>query len=476
MAKRIWSVLLVLGLIGMGAGLYAAEAAKPLPPGVPAGAVLDPTDGSYRLKIDQLPPAVRAQFEKQAAGNSIRAISVEIIDGKPVFDCDVFEGSKKHEVVTDAEGNLKSAPLNLAKAAEPAKTAATPTAAATATAAATDVKFQESFDVDKATLADKGRAKYFILEPGYKLTFKNGIDTLIITVTEETKVVDGVKCRIIEERETKTGKLEEVSRNYFALDPKTGDVYYFGETVDMYDTTTGKVKGHEGSWESGKDGAKFGLMIPGRPMIGMRYNQEVAPKVAMDRAEIVSTTDEIKVPAGIFKNCVRTKESSALEEGYEEKVYAPDVGLVKDAEFELAEIEKAKIEPPAAVTKAFQEAFPKAEIEKLDIDNENGVMVYDYEFREGTVEKECDIAADGTIMEKTLVIEAKDLPAVVAKAIEKGSEGGKLGRIERIDITHESKDGKVVKLAKPIVHYSAEWTKGETSGEVTVDAEGNTAE
>ena len=211
-------------------------------------------------------------------------------------------------------------------------------------AAAAEPKFQDTLGVDKSALTDKGRATYFILEPGYKLTFKHGIDTLIVTVTEETKVVDSVKCRIVEERETKGGKLEEVSRNYFAIDPKSGDAYYFGEAVDMYDTATGKVKGHEGSWESGKDGARFGMMMPGRPMVGARYWQEQAPKVAMDRAEIVSTTDEVKVPAGTFKNCVRTKETSGIEAGEEEKVYAPDVGLVKDAEFELAEIEKPKAE------------------------------------------------------------------------------------------------------------------------------------
>jgi hypothetical protein len=220
----------------------------------------------------------------------------------------------------------------------PAKGAAVEPAKAAAPAA--EPKFQDTFDVDKATLADHGRGKYFILEPGYKLTYKHGIDTLIITVMDETKRVDGVKCRIIEERETKNGKLEEVSRNYFAIDPKTGDVYYFGEAVDMYDPA-GKITAHDGSWESGKDGARFGLIMPGKPVVGARYNQEVAPKVAMDRAEIVSITEKVKVPAGSFENCVKTRESSALEAGTEEKLYAPDVGLVKDAEFELAAIEKA---------------------------------------------------------------------------------------------------------------------------------------
>ncbi len=41
-------------------------------------------------------------------------------------------------------------------------------------------------------------------------------------------MVDGVVTRIVEERETEKGHLVEISRNFFALDPSTGDVCYFG--------------------------------------------------------------------------------------------------------------------------------------------------------------------------------------------------------------------------------------------------------
>ena len=157
---------------------------------------------------------------------------------------------------------------------------------------------------------------------------------------EETKIVDGVTTRVVEERETEGGKLAEVSRNYFAIDNATGDVYYFGEDVDVY--KNGKVTGHEGAWLSGVNGAKFGLLVPGAPKVGDRYYQESAPKVAMDRAEVVATNAEIKVPAGTFKNCLHTKESSALESGSEDKYYAPGVGLIKDADFALVKIEKGK--------------------------------------------------------------------------------------------------------------------------------------
>jgi hypothetical protein len=200
--------------------------------------------------------------------------------------------------------------------------------------------FRNAFPVDKAKLSNTGTGTYWVLEPGYKLHLQAGKNTLVVSVLDETKLVDGVVTRVVEERETEGGQLAEVSRNYFALDAATGDVYYFGEDVDEY--KNGKVTGHEGAWLSGVNGAKFGLIVPGAPKAGDRYYQESAPKVAMDRAEVVSATEEIKVPAGTFKNCLHTKESSALESGTEDKYYAPGVGIIKDAEFVLVKIEKGK--------------------------------------------------------------------------------------------------------------------------------------
>ena len=201
--------------------------------------------------------------------------------------------------------------------------------------------WRDSFAVDKANFADTGRNAYMILEPGYRLILEHGKDTLMITVLNETKLVDGIVTRIVEERETEGGQLAEVSRNYFAIDRTTGDIYYFGEDVDTYEN--GKVTGHEGAWQAGINGARFGLMMPGKPKAGDSYYQEIAPKIAMDRAQIVSLTETAKVPAGLFTNVLRIRESSAIESGSEDKRYAPDVGLIRDADFVLARFEKVKL-------------------------------------------------------------------------------------------------------------------------------------
>ena len=193
---------------------------------------------------------------------------------------------------------------------------------------------QTSFPVDVGTLADHGESTYFVLKPGFQATFGNGRGKLVISVLDETKDVAGVRTRVVEEREWKGADLVEVSRNYYALDPTSGDVYYFGEDVDVY--RRGKVVSHEGSWRHGANGATFGLMMPGKPAIGLRYYQEQAKGVAMDRAEIVSVSETLKTPAGTFDRCVKTRETTPLEPlSREYKVYAPGVGLIRDGDMTL---------------------------------------------------------------------------------------------------------------------------------------------
>jgi uncharacterized membrane protein YkoI len=344
-----------------------------------------------------------------------------------------------------------------------------------AKADAGQTKFQDTFNVDKAALLNKGSNTYMILEPGYKLTLADGKDTLTITVLEETKVVDGVQTRVVEERETKGGKLAEVSRNYFAFDKAAGDIYYFGEDVDMYDAN-GKVKDHEGSWLSGVNGARFGLMMPGKPKVGDRYQQEIAPGVALDRAEVISVTEKVKVPAGTFKDCLKTKESSSLEKGVEEKLFAPGVGLLKDGSFKLAKMEKPPVKLPDPVAKTFQARFPNAQITKLEAEEENGVAVYDIEFKDGTLAKETDITAAGTMLEFTVVIPAQEVPAAAMKAVRAAAKGAKIGQIERVEISYETKDGKAVKLDKSVVHYEVEITKRGKTSEIVVAPDGSVVE
>jgi hypothetical protein len=201
-------------------------------------------------------------------------------------------------------------------------------------AAAKGGEFQRDFGLEGRTLATQGRNEFFVLEPGYQLELASEDSRLTITVLDETKLIGGVTTRVVEERELKDGKLIELSRNYFAIDPVTKDVFYFGEDVDTY--KKGRLSGHPGVWYDGIDGARAGLAVPGAPRVGMRYYQEIAPGVAMDRAEIVQIAAKLKTPAGVFQHCLETHESTGLDkQESESKVYAPGIGLIQDEDLLL---------------------------------------------------------------------------------------------------------------------------------------------
>lgn len=210
------------------------------------------------------------------------------------------------------------------------------TAAVVLTALAyAETGWRNRFEVNKADLLPTGANPYITMQPGRVLRLAHGGDTLTVSILPDTLQVDGVTTGIVEERETKANKLVEVSRNFMATDRKTSDVYYFGEDVDSY--KNGKVVNHESAWRAGSHGARFGLMIPARPTAGDKFYQELAPKIAMDRVEVLSTDETVRTPGGAFEHCVHLRETTPLEHGVSHKYYAPGVGLIKDDAFELVE-------------------------------------------------------------------------------------------------------------------------------------------
>jgi hypothetical protein len=191
----------------------------------------------------------------------------------------------------------------------------------------------------RSELASTGRNPYFILEPGYQLVLEGGGEQVTITVLNETKIVDGVETRVVEERETDRGRLTEISRNYFAINTRTNDVLYFGEDVDKY--RDGRVVNHEGAWLSGVGGAKFGVIMPGTPALNVTFQQETAPGVAMDRGKVVGMSETVRTPAGEFTGCLKVEETTPLEPGVVEfKYHARDIGLVQDGSLKLVRFGK----------------------------------------------------------------------------------------------------------------------------------------
>jgi Peptidase propeptide and YPEB domain len=192
--------------------------------------------------------------------------------------------------------------------------------------------FQEDFNLSARTLSDTGESRYFVLRPGFRSILSDGHSQLTITVFNETRTINGTLTRVVEERLETAGLPDEISLNFFAMDATTGDVFYFGEEVDAFQG--GTLTGHPGTWQA-TGGNRPGLIMPGSPVVGMRYYQELAPGVAMDRAEVMSTSETCSTPAGDFAGCVVTRETSAIEAVDEQKSYAPGIGLIQDSNLRL---------------------------------------------------------------------------------------------------------------------------------------------
>ena len=193
--------------------------------------------------------------------------------------------------------------------------------------------FTDELMQTRCTFQTMGTNRYFVLEPGYQLVLENNKGgRLVVTVLNETRQIGNVDTRVVEENESENGKTTEVSKNFVAMCRENGGIYYFGEEVDVY--KDGRVVQHEGAWKA--EGAnRAGLLMPGLPLVGARYYQEIAPGIAMDRAEILSISETRETPAGKFTNCLKTEESSSIEGGREFKYYAPGVGLIQEEDLVL---------------------------------------------------------------------------------------------------------------------------------------------
>ncbi len=177
-------------------------------------------------------------------------------------------------------------------------------------------------NIDPADFTTKIDNKYFPLKPGttfvYEGKFKGAAERDEMAVTRDTRRVMGVKCLVASDGVTEDGKLIEQTYDWYAQDKK-GNVWYFGEHVTEYEH--GKVTGHEGSWESGIDGAKPGIAMRADPKVGDSYRQEYSKGVAEDKARVLSLNKSVEVPYGSFDHVLVTDEWTPLEKGVVERQY-----------------------------------------------------------------------------------------------------------------------------------------------------------
>ena len=307
-----WAVAVASGAFVLGASAVSAGAQA----------------SEKKVTIDQVPHAVRAAILKVVGDGRLVDIGVFTGGEDTQYEIEMVVDGKEFDVLFAADGTV------LRRTFEGVKAEARDEAAP---ASGKVDEFQRDFDLEHRDLVSIGRYRYFILEPGYQLVLQGNEGahtvTLAITVLNETKTIGNIETRVVEERETVDGELIEVSSNFFAMCTRTGSVFYFGEAVDIY--KDGRVVGHEGAWLHGEDGARAGMMMPGEPLLGARYYQEVAPQVAMDRAVVADVNAALKTPAGGFRGCLKIQEENPLDQEKEFKIHAPGIGLIQDEDLLL---------------------------------------------------------------------------------------------------------------------------------------------
>jgi len=173
--------------------------------------------------------------------------------------------------------------------------------------------------------------RWYPLEPGTRWTYREVEDGkalhVVVTSTSVTrKVASGVTARIVRDTVSRNGKVLEDTKDLYAQS-SDGTVWYLGEETAEFEN--GKLASREGSFEAGVDGAEAGVIMPGRPKVGMSYRQEYYKGKAEDRGKILAFGKTAKVPAGSYNNLLQTADTNPLEPNVlEQKYYAKGVGLV----------------------------------------------------------------------------------------------------------------------------------------------------
>jgi hypothetical protein len=174
---------------------------------------------------------------------------------------------------------------------------------------------------------------WFPLRPGTTFVYRGSEDgepmRRIVRVTSRVKVVQGVRCTVVDDRVYLGGKLHERTDDWFAQH-RDGTVWYFGEDTAELDEN-GRVKTRQGSWEAGKGGATAGVYMPARPRVGQTFRQEYYKGHAEDWFRIVSLRASVSVPFVSSTRALQTREWTPLEPGViDRKLYVRGVGTVKE--------------------------------------------------------------------------------------------------------------------------------------------------
>jgi hypothetical protein len=196
------------------------------------------------------------------------------------------------------------------------------------------------FDPAKFTHPTRIDNPWTPLRPGTEYVFEGTANRghgqrphqVITTVTDLTKVVDGVRSVVIWERDLSNGRIQEGELAFQAQDDD-GNVWNLGEYPEEW--SGGRVEGAPDTWIAGIAGARGGLMMRASPRPGTSsYRQGFAPAIEFaDRAKVLRTGLRDCVPLRCFTNVLLTDETNPNEpgDGHQRKFYAPGIGPIRAA-------------------------------------------------------------------------------------------------------------------------------------------------
>jgi hypothetical protein len=213
--------------------------------------------------------------------------------------------------------------------------------------------------------------KFLPLVPGTELTLEGRANrgggilphTVVFTVTDLVKKIDGVHSLVVWDVDKNEGEIQEAELSFWAQDKK-GNVWNTGEYPEEFEN--GAFTGAPNTWFSGLRGALAGIHMLAEPRLGTpRYLQGFSPTIEfLDCAQVFARNQTTCVPLKCYNNVLVTDETSPLEDpnAHQRKFHAPGVGIIKvtavnDPEGETLVLIRLKHLDAPALAHARQEAL-----------------------------------------------------------------------------------------------------------------------
>jgi hypothetical protein len=179
---------------------------------------------------------------------------------------------------------------------------------------------------------------------------------LRVTVTDVTKMVNGVKTVAVLDQDIDAGQVGEASLDYLAQD-KFGNIWYLGSYTEIYQG--GRFVNAVDAWLAPKRGARPGVWMMADPKEGMKYVEAHNSRETI-RAEVSKVGEKKCVDYDCFKSLV------ILEDGSEFKYFGPGVGhIATEPNYSGGEQEKEELVNVVKLTRKGLAEF-SAEALKLD--------------------------------------------------------------------------------------------------------------